>query len=167
MPRNSISFPLQENFKKTSWKLKAIIPKDCKRWTPNTTTTPIGMDSIRIFNTYSSMVIFILWHFPNQFTVPPFETITWFSGVGYRKKFNSSTILQWIKLWVLLESINTITFFFFIYPFILRVWRVVIPTSSLQDMVGLIYSFSMVCSWCISSSFDVSYFFSSSTSQSM
>ena len=111
------------------------------------------MDSTGIFNTYYPMVSLILWHFPEKFIVPPFATITWHFGAGYRKQFNSLATLQWKKLWVLPESINTITFFFLICPSILRVWGVVIPANALHDMVGLIYSSSRVGSWCISSSF--------------
>ena len=121
--RNSISFPSKKNkIKKISWKLKATIPKDYNHCTPSTTSAPpIWMESIVLFNTYSPMVSFILWHFPEKFIVPPFATITWHSSVGYRKQFNSLATLQWIKLWVLPESINTITFFFLICPSILRV----------------------------------------------
>ena len=168
IPRNSTSFPSEKNFKKSSWKLKATVPKDCNHCTPSTTSAPpIGMERIGLVNTYSPMVSLILWHFPEQFIVPPFATITWHSGVGYKKQFNSLATLQWIKLWVLLESINTITFFFLICHSILRVWGVVIPTNALHDMLGLISSSSRVSSWCISSSFEVPYSFSSSSSQSM
>ena len=38
--------------------------------------TPKGMESIGLVNTYSPMVSLILWHFPEQFIVPPFATIT-------------------------------------------------------------------------------------------
>ena len=113
--------------------------------TPSTTSAPpIGMESIGLFNTYSPMVILILWHFLEKFTVPPFATITWHFGVGYRKQFNSLATLQWIKLWVLPESINTITLFFLICPSILRFWGVVILSNALHDMVGLISSLSRV-----------------------
>ena len=37
-----------------------------------------------------------------------------------------------MKLWVLPESIRTITFFILIYPSILRVWGVLIPANALQ-----------------------------------
>ena len=150
------------------YKLKFNVLKDYNHWTPSITSTPpIGMESVGLFNTYSPMESLILWQFLEQFIVPPFATISWHSGVGYRKQFNSLSTLQWIKLWVLFESINTITFFFLIYPFILRVWRVVIPANALQDMVRSIYSLSGVGSWCISSSFDISCSFSLSSSQSM
>ena len=100
----------------SSWKLKYIVPKDCSHWTPSTTSTPpIGMESIGLFNTYSPMDNLILWHFPKQFIIPPLAIITWNFGVGYRKQFNYFAILQGIKLWVLLESINTITFFLMVW----------------------------------------------------
>ena len=38
IPLNSISFCSQKKFKKISWKLKFIVPKDCNHWTPNTTS---------------------------------------------------------------------------------------------------------------------------------
>ena len=95
--------------------------------------------------------------------VHPFATITWHSSARYKKEFNSLAILQWIKLWGLPEPINTITFFFLICPSILILWGVVIFANALQDMVGFIYSFSRVCSWCIPSSFDISCSFSSSS----
>ena len=93
--------------------------------------------------------------------------IKWNSGAGNRKQFNSLATLQWIKLWVLPESINTVTFFFLICPSILRVWGVVILDNALHDMVRLISSSSRVGSWCISSSFEVSCSFSFSSLQSM
>ena len=98
------------------------------------------MAIIGLFSTYSPIDRLILWDFPTQFMVFPSATITWNSSVGYMKKFKSLAILEWIKLWVLPKSINTITFFFLIYPSILRVWGVVIPTKALQDMVGVISS---------------------------
>jgi len=144
-PIIQLYFLPKKKFKKSSWKLKAIIPKVCNHWTPNTTSTPsIGMKIIGLFNTYSPMDILILWHFLEKFMVPPFATITWHSDVGYRKQFNSLAILQWIKLWVLPELINIITFFFLIYPSILRVWGVVIHVNALQDIVRFIYSFSRI-----------------------
>ena len=73
----------------------------------------------------------------------------------------------YLNLTVLPESINTITFFFLICPSIFTVWGVVILMNALQDMVGFISSLFEVGSWCISSYFDVSWFFSSSSSQSM
>ena len=156
IPRNSTSFPSEKNFKKASWKLKATVPKDCNHCTPSTTSTPpIGMESIEQFNTYCSMVSLILWHFLDQFIVPPFSTITWHSGTGYGKQFNSLSILQWIKLWVLPESISIITFLFLICPCILRAWGVIIHTNALTDMVGFVSSSSRVGSLCISSSFEV------------
>ena len=58
IPLNSTSFPSAENLMKSSWKLKAIVPRDCSHWTPSTTSTPpIGMEIIGLFNTYSLMVI--------------------------------------------------------------------------------------------------------------
>ena len=93
-------------------------------------TPPIGMESIGLVNTYSPMDSLILWHLLEQFIVPPFAIITWHSGAGYRKQFNSFAILQWIKLWVLPKSINTITFFFLICSSILMVWGVVIPSNA-------------------------------------
>ena len=40
------------------------LPKDCNHWNPSTTsTTPIGMESIGLFNIDSAMVSLILWHF--------------------------------------------------------------------------------------------------------
>ena len=86
IPRNSNSFPFEKNIKKNSWKLKNTVPKDCNHCTPYTTSTPpIGMERIGLINTYYPMVSLILWHFPEQFIVPPFATITWHYGVGYRK----------------------------------------------------------------------------------
>ena len=96
IPLNSTSFPSQNTFKKSSWKWKAIVPKDCNHRTPRTKSTPpTGMEWIGIFNTYSPMVSLILWHFLEKYIVPPFETITWNSGAGYRKQFNSLAIFQW------------------------------------------------------------------------
>ena len=158
--------PDYRELNKLTIKDKFTIPKDCNHFTPSTTSTlPIGMESIGVLNTYYPMVRLILWNFPDQFIVPPFETITWHAGAGYRKQFNSLASLQWIKLWVLPESINPITFLFLICPSILRVWGVVVPANALQDMVRII--FSRVGSWCISSSFEVYCSFYSSSSQSM
>ena len=65
IPRNSTSFPFEKNFKKSSWKLKAIVPKDYNHCSPSKTSTPpIGMERIGLFNTYSPMVILILSYFP-------------------------------------------------------------------------------------------------------
>ena len=69
------------------------------------------MEIIGLFNIYSPMDSLILWRFPEKFMVPPLATITWHSGTGYKKQFNSLAILQCIKLWVLPESINIVTFF--------------------------------------------------------
>ena len=134
-----------------------------------TSTPPIGMEIIGLLNAYSSMVRIMLWNFLEQFMFPPFATITWHHRVGYRIQFRSLAILQLIKFWVLPKSINTITFFFFIYSSISKVWGVVIRTNALQDMVRFIYPFSTrrVGSWCMYSSFNVSCSFSSSSSQSM
>ena len=64
IPLNSTYFPSKQIFMKISWKLKAIVPKDCSHWTPSTTSAPpIGMESIGLFNTYSPMDSLILWHF--------------------------------------------------------------------------------------------------------
>ena len=94
IPRNSTSFPYEKKFKKSTWKLKAIIPKYCNHWTPSIISTPpIGMERNGLFNTFSLMVNLILWHFWEKFIIPPFATITWHSGVGYRKKFNSLSTL--------------------------------------------------------------------------
>ena len=119
------------------------------------------MESIGLFNTYFLMDSLILWHLPKKFMVPPLTTITWHSGAGSRKQFNSLAILQLIKLWVLPESINTITFYFLICPSIFIVWGVVIPINALQDMVGFISSLCGVGSWWVSFYFDVSWYFSS------
>ena len=152
---------IQENF----LKIKTYHPRDCNHCTPITTSTPpIGMESIVLLNTYFPMVSLILWHFPENFIVPPFATISWHFVVGYRKKFNSLVTLQWIKLWVLPKSVNTITFLFLICPSILRVWVVVILANALKYMVGFVSYFSGVGCWCISSSFYVIYSFSSSSS---
>ena len=106
IPLNSTSFPSQKNSRKSSWKVKAIVLKDCSHWIPSTTSTPpIGMESIGLVNTYSPMDSLILWHFPEKFMVPSLATITWHFGAGYRKQFNYLAILQSIKLWVLPESI--------------------------------------------------------------
>ena len=54
IPRNATSFHSEKKFKKSSWKLKAIVRKYCNHCTPSTTSTPpIGMESIILFNTYS------------------------------------------------------------------------------------------------------------------
>ena len=128
------------------------------------------MEIIGIFSTYSPIDRLILWHFPMQFMVFPSATITWNSGAGYMKKFKSLAILEWIKLWVLPESINTITFFFLIYPSIFIFWGLVTPTKALQDMVGVISSavscfFPSGISCSFSSSVSCSFY--SSSSQSM
>ena len=104
IPHYSNSFPSEKNFKKISWKLKVTVPKYCNHCTHSTTSTPlIGMESIGLFNTYYPMARFIFWHFPDKYIFLPCATITWHYGAGYRKKFNSLNILQWIKLWVLPE----------------------------------------------------------------
>ena len=65
IPRNSTSFPSEKKLKKSSWKLKATVPKDYNHYTPSTTLAPpIGMEIIGLLNTYSPMDIFILWHLP-------------------------------------------------------------------------------------------------------
>ena len=131
IPLNSNSFPSKENFMKSSWKLKATIPNDCNHWTPKTTSTPLIVVAIMgLFNTYSPVVRVILWHFPEQLIVPPSTIITWNSGAWYIKQLRALYNLQWMNLWVLLESINTVTFFFFKYPSILRVWGMQIPTNA-------------------------------------
>ena len=153
IPHNSTSFPSEKNFKKSSWKLKATIPKDCNHFMPSTTSTPpIGMENIGLFD---HIPLWLAWYYGifEKFIVPPFATITWHFGARYRKQFNSLDILQWIKLWVITESINTITLFFLICPPILRVWGVVIPSNALHDMVRIISSSSRVGSLCISFSF--------------
>jgi len=52
------------------------------------------MESIGLANTYSPMDSLVLWHFPEQFIVPPFATITSHSGAGYKKQFNYFATLQ-------------------------------------------------------------------------
>ena len=69
-----------------------------------------------------------------------------------------------MKLLVLQESIKNVTFLFFMYHSILRVWGVLITTNAWKYMVGLISS--EVASY-ISSSWDGSFSFGSSSSQSM
>ena len=110
----------------------------------------------------------VLWHFPEQFIVPPSTIITWNSGVKYTKKLRILANLQLMKLLILPESINIVTFFFFMYPSILRVWGVLIPSNAWQHMVGVIY-FEVVSSISseVASSWDASFSFGSSSSQSM
>ena len=118
---NSNYFPSQENFMKSFWKLKAIVPNDCNHWTPQTTSTPpIGVEIIGLFNTYFPVVRLILWHFHEQFIVPSSAIITWNYGVVYTNKLRSLATVQRINLWVLPESINIVTFLFLIYPSFLR-----------------------------------------------
>ena len=53
------------------------LTKYCNHCTPSTTSTPpIGMERIGLFNKYFPTVSLILWHFLEQFIVPPFATIT-------------------------------------------------------------------------------------------
>ena len=60
LPFHSYSFPSHENFMKSFWKLKAIVPNDFNHWTPKTTSKPaIGIAIIELFNTYSP----IYWYY--------------------------------------------------------------------------------------------------------
>ena len=139
IPFNSYYFPSHEIFMKIFWKWKSAVPNDCNHWIPKTTLTPpIGITIIWIFNTYPPIDILILWHFHEQSIVPPSAIITWNYGAGYTKQLRTLANLQWMKLWVLLESINTITFFFLTYPSIMTVWGVLILANAWQDIVGVI-----------------------------
>jgi len=90
IPLNSISFPSNETFMKSSWKVKATFPNDYNHWIPSTTSTPpMGITIIGLFITYSPIVRLILFHFPKQLIVPPSVIITWNSGAGYTKQLRS------------------------------------------------------------------------------
>ena len=133
-----------------------------------TSAPPNRITIIGLFNTYFPIARLILWHLPEQFIVPPSAIITWNSGAGYTKQLRTLANLQWMKLWVLLESINAVTLFFLMYPSIMRVWRVLIPANAWQDMVGVISSeVSSSISSKDASSWDASSSFGSSYSQSM
>ena len=73
-----------------------------------------------------------------------------------------------MKLWVLPESINIVTFLFFMYPSILRVWGVLILANAWQDIVGVIsFEVASYVSSKVAYFLDASSSFGSSTSQSM
>ena len=146
IPIRSMSFPYEGNLMKIYWKLRAIVPNDCNHWTPNTTSTPpIWMEIMGLSKKFSLVLSLIIWHFPKQFMVPPSTIITWNSGVVNKNQLRSFSNLQLMKLWVLPESINIVTFFLLMCPCILRVCGVMMSVNAWQDIVGVFSSRSSSC----------------------
>ena len=104
-----------------------MLKNERKESTPS--GTPIWIAIFGLSSKYSPIVILILWNFLEQFMAPPSATTTWNSSVGYKEKMRSLANFYLMKLWVLLESINIVSFLFLIYPYNLRVWGVLMLTN--------------------------------------
>jgi hypothetical protein len=155
IPLSSFSFQVPRRIsRKIPWKWITIAPNDCNHWIPDTTSAPtIWIAIAGISNKYSPIVRLMLWHFLEQFMVPPSAIVTWNSGVRYMKQFEALANLQLMRLYGYCCNQWTLPHFsFLIYPSILGVWGVAMSVNAWNYMVGVFSFGSRPCDGSISRS---------------
>ena len=142
IPVNSISFSSQKKFKKNSWKLKVIVPKDCNHWIASTTSKPpIGMERIKLFNTYYIFfVLFVLLTSAREWEITVSSNRKYESSISILEIWSSKVSLFWSNCiprdWVLVlrqYKTNLIhTHIYYIYTYILYTFLICFSLTSKQ-----------------------------------